>query len=408
VRTDHGERAESVWSGRAAELAKALRVDRTDPDVPGTSILIVGFRDPTSEAEDDPDELVQRIRKAATRFFWPAMVMYMRKLRIAVVRDGRDEPIQVNREPAVAPFVECYRRRGEAGHTLHEPGDLAVRRIPIQLPDRRDGTRLGTGYADLVVRLAAEGDRSELRDHVAMFRGPGMVVRYWDRSGLTIGMRPFHAVLVCGEARDPANVDPTDHEVELFLRHAEPPGHDKWDSTPALKREYKRGYGKALEQLRSKVNEELRKLLAPQPIQGTKGPDRLQKRFPIGPRGGRGSEPSAFHFSNLSARYDGERWHFRGQMQPDRFGLAWQATLSLNELGEDGRAVDAVAIASLSIEADGAAHRLADGTATIEAGADVRAVSFRGTSEPVVGAAAGPGELGFEITGRLGHVEGAG
>ena len=135
------------------------------------------------------------------------------------------------------------------------------------------------------MRLAPEDEKRRFVGHVAFFRGPGMVVKYWDRSGLAQGMRPFHAIVVAGLARDPQAPSEADKEVERFLRDAEPPGHDEWMSTAALKDAWKPGYAKALEQLKDRITRELRELLVPKPSHGSRGPERLQKRFPIGRRG---------------------------------------------------------------------------------------------------------------------------
>ena len=149
-------------------------------------------------------------------------------------------------------------------------------------------------------------------DTSAFFRGPGMVVKYWDRSGLAQGMRPFHAIVVAGLARDPQAPSEADKEVERFLRDAEPPGHDEWMSTAALKDAWKPGYAKALEQLKDRITRELRELLVPKPSHGSRGPERLQKRFPIGRRGTSEGEPSAFRFADLGASFNGTRWEVSG------------------------------------------------------------------------------------------------
>ncbi|MCA9605243.1 MAG: hypothetical protein KC619_06600, partial [Myxococcales bacterium] len=196
-----GRRAESVWSSEARALADELRLARV-ADQPGTTIQIVGFRDPTRE-DEPPEATLAAIEEAAARFFWPAMVAGRRGLRVAVAR-GDEDPREVSIEgrTEIAPFLACLRGRAQPSASLDAPGDVVVRRIPLEIPATRDGAAATRGEVDLVVRLAPEGERHHpWVDRVAQFRGPGMVVRYWDRRGLLLGMRPFHAMLVAGLAR---------------------------------------------------------------------------------------------------------------------------------------------------------------------------------------------------------------
>jgi hypothetical protein len=333
------------------------------------------------------------------------MVMETRRLKVSVGSNAKVDLVTVTNDPAVQPFVECYQRRSEPSPELEMPGDIAVRRLPLAVPAVRDGSAAVAGQVDLVVRLASPGARDPLLGQVALFRGSGMVVAYWDRSSLIVGQRPFHAVLVCGIARSPADPSPEDHAVELFLRAAEPPGHDQWLSTPSLKQTYRRGYAQALERLKDLVTRELRKLLSPRFAQGKKGPDRLQKRFPIGPRGGPGGKDAAFHFSRLDARFDGSRWHFSGEIRPSYLGRTWHATLSLQELGEEGDVIDRVSIDRVTIETPGVEQQVEHGVALIEAEASVRELSFSGISAAFDPKSGFFGELGLEIAGRLGELE---
>jgi hypothetical protein len=397
---DGGVRAESIWSPLSAELARRLHMQREPRS--GTSILVVGFRDPAADVQDGMRGLAQRIGQAATRYFWPAMVMETRRLRLTLALEAGERLVAPDADPLIAPFLQCYLARGQAAaETLVKPGDIARRRIAVELPEARSGPQ-GTAYADLVVRLADERSAHPLCGHVAMFRGPGMVVRYWDRSNLALGVRPFHAVLVCGEARDPKQPSDTDRNLERFLRAAEPPGHDEWTSTPALKQHYKRGYARALQRLKDQIGEELRAMLLAQPKLGSQGPDKLQRRFPIGGHGARESEPAVFHFSRLSARFEAGRWQFSGAVRPERRQQAWHAELRLHELGEDGEKLAELRIERFELESKRAASTLSDGIATIEAPAVHEEVAFRGESTPLESGLVGV--LGLEITGMTGAV----
>lgn len=46
-----------------------------------------------------------------------------------------------------------------------------------------------TGHVKLCVRLADDTANDEQVGHVAMFRSPGMVVKYWNRRNIALGAR---------------------------------------------------------------------------------------------------------------------------------------------------------------------------------------------------------------------------
>jgi hypothetical protein len=289
---DVATHAESIWSEQAAQLAATLHLGRTNRDSAGTSILVLGFRDPAAERERSTDELAQDIRHAIEREFWPATVMPGRRLVTWVASNGQGRTITRKDFHATAPFVQCYEGRASVLKMLSDPGDVVTQDISIEVPARRDGsTRATKGIVSLCVRLAREQEPRELLGRLAMFRGPGMVIRYKDHSSLATSARPFHAIAACGTARNPGAPTPADDAVERFLRAAEPPGHDRWESTATLKAEYERGYAKALEQFDKQVSAALKAIVVAQPKHGQRGPERLRRRFPIGVTGGGGARP---------------------------------------------------------------------------------------------------------------------
>lgn len=401
---DGSQRAESIWEREALARAKPLMLER--PDRSGTTVLILGFRDPAHEADDSVASLTPRIREAALKYFWPSMLMDTRRLRLFAVTDGKENALTIDPTDRLFAFVECYRNRHSPSDGFDKPGDIATKTIPVEIPAPIGQEQSITGEVDLVVRLTARDPGDPYVGQVALFRGPGMVVRYWDRSGLTAAMQPFHAVLICGQARNPRASSETDQAIERFLRAAEPPGHDDWISTPALKQEFKRGYAKSIARLKDRVSEELRKLLSARPRVGTEGPDKLKKRFPIGVRGGSKREPSPFYFSHLDARFDGSRWWFKGEIRPARLNTPWHAELRLQELGEDNKPVDSVPIDAFSTNGAPAEYRLVDGCARVTASATVSRLRFEGSSAAWQSASSILGELEITITGRLGEEHG--
>jgi hypothetical protein len=406
-------RAESLWAHPARETAEALGLQRHDAERTGTSILVLGFRDPAADAERTPAELAEGIRGAIEREFWPAIAM--RRLSTWVAAGGGG--LLSEREFKLArPFFDCYRRsclgpaaseRAHAGEAfgdlsneaLIDAGDVVYRDLEVEIPARRDDAMPATkGHVRLAVRLCGEHEGSELMGHVAMFRSPGMVVRYMDQRGLVKSSRPFHALVACGTARAPEAILDSDRAIERFLRAAEPPGHDRWDVTETLKNDYERGYKKALDQLSSKVIETLKLLLLDSPTQGKRGPERLRKKFPLGIKGsgGGGGARSAFRFSDVQARFEAGRWWFRGEVRPVSKLPSWACEIRLAEIGEDGGKVGEVAVESMT--ADAGSVEVVLGNALIRT--EAPALQFEGTSALGPPASSGRRALTLEIHSR--------
>ena len=375
-----GHRAESVWGQDAYDLSHALGfAGRADHQV-GTSICIVGFRDPTEDEDSDVGTLVERTRRSIVEYFWPAMTLKRRRLRAAVGSGDQTHNVAVDDEN-VRPFVLAWRKRATPDSQLARPGDVVVRDLPFAIPARRSGQPGVKGCVRLIVRLHDEHHSHPRAGQVAYFRGPGMVLDYHDRRRLSLGMRPFHAVLACGVARDPDNVEETDHAIEQFLRMAEPPSHDRWEPTQRLKDSYVRGYAKALKQLTQCVDDELKRLLVVRSTDGRKGPERLQKRFPIGESGPRQKRPMAFRIRNLKAQLDATAWTLHGSIEPVRPGHPWLAELRVAEIGEHGLEGDPLPVLNLKLEGPAEA-RIDAGVATITAPASTTSLKFSALAEP--------------------------
>lgn len=398
-RVKTGERAVSLWDDKARELARKLHLVRPDK-VTGTTILVVGFRDPTDE-NDDPDlpDLRRRIRESAARFFWPAM-SYQRPLRIFV----DDE--QVVESDEVAAFAATWRRRGQLDARLEKPGDVVLVQIPVEVPRlRSEKAGPNDAVCDLLVRLGEPGAPNErTRDsQLAVFRGPGMVVNY--RSTHPGSNLPrFHAILACGVGRAPEQPTAADQRVEKFLRKCEPPGHDEWNATSSLRMDYVKGGRLALTQLFDAVRKAIHELLTPPQQDAHRGPELLQRRFPLGNVGDPTPTATAspFHFRNLHAEFVDRRWRFRGVVEPATPGHAWTATITLKMLGDDGSDTGRLKIAEFNLDNPrGSKHESnVDGSVQISAKRTIDELKFDGISEPL------PDhdqlcELGLEISGEM-------
>jgi hypothetical protein len=384
-----GCRAESVWDGKATELATKLRLTR---DGSGTSVMIAGFRDPTRSEERSMEEFAEDILAASATYFWPALMGNNPRLSVSTTVANDERDLVLSEDEELSNFIECYRAslRDRAGDALEEPGDIATRNIEVEVPPKQSGRESTTATATLAVRLARE-DTGDLSKCVAPFRNAGMVINYWDRSHVAVNARPFHAALICGEARDPGNPTESDSALEEFLRLAEPPAHDDWQSTEKLRETYKQGYAKAVNSLKRSVRDELADLTTPETSGSERGPDRLSRRFPINPRGqggltggpGRGKSP--LHFRDLGGEFAVDTWQFDGVIEPDtKTHQGWKCEVSLYRLGEDGERLDIVPLEGLAVESFGTeTTELDNGTFSIEAESDVSAVEFSGWSVAV-------------------------
>lgn len=395
-----GLRAVSVWDDDAQDLARRLHIDR-QPKVTGTTILVVGFRDPTGEGQDGVPALLDKIRQSAVRYFWPAM-HFARPLRIQV----GGMPVSVSDE--VAPFVTAWQQRDAAGAQLVRPGDVARRSIPTHLPRRREGKEHPDqrGICELIVRLAEPAQKSQelgaLDNRVALFRGAGMVVKYFSPDPTGILPR-FHAILAVGTGRAD-RATPSDEYVEAFFRASEPPGHDEWHLTERLRVEFTQGGGARITNLFDEVRKALREMLLPPTSDAQRGPELLQRRYPLGavgtPQASAGS--TAFHFTGLEATFSDGCWRFAGTVEPKNRGHAWTVTIALKILGDDGGNVDDLKIAELTLRDPkrGKVERTADGAAILSATRTTDGLAFTGISERL---ADGDQlcELGLEISGEL-------
>ncbi|EDM81680.1 hypothetical protein PPSIR1_22224 [Plesiocystis pacifica SIR-1] len=400
VEVSGGRRAESIWAKTAQTLAERLGIAR-EHQYSGTTILVLGFREPALEQARSPAQIASELGREAARWFWPAMEPSFRGLELRVGGSSRAS-LEAEEHAELAPFVDAWRRRNQASTEtkLERPGDLARVPLSVELPRGRGETRRTRGEVELIVRLADEDAPASRR--LATFRGAGMVVEYRDFSGLS-GLRPFHAILACGLGRAPGEASDEDRVIERFLRDAEPPGHDAWGVTPALKDGWLRGSGQVFVRLWDSVQAALRQLLAPPVEAGVEGPERLRKRFPLG-RTGRASSASQtiFALRDFDARLDDEVWRFHGTITPELDARPWRVALSLHHLAEDGSHARPLAIESLTTEPPLAiVHR--EDTIEVAVPLGVSALALTGRSVPVEDELRHT-EIGLRVVGEQGEV----
>lgn len=369
----------SLWGSTVELLAEQLSVGR--PKTPGTSAMIVGFRDPARDHTPSLESLKRELADAAAKYFWPAM--YRDELKVNVQVDSETTEVDVDDHPAVQPFVDAYANRYNGETRLETPGDVAGRDIKLNLPKNNDGTETERGPVRLAARLASPVEDPTLRNHVAMFRGAGMVVKYYDQSRVSFGDRNFFGVLAAGTARSTGAPRKSDQEIDRFLRFAEPPEHDDWRSTENLKQQYMQGYRKAIVNLEADIREELRNLVS----RGGRGernlPENVLKKFPIHGQGRRSSSPANSQSFELdgTAFFNSDRWCFSGSVEPEADDHSgWTAEVSLTGVGEDGTKYQQIPIDSVDVDMEDVDITEEDGAMILQASPGVGRVELQGES----------------------------
>ncbi len=292
---------ESAWLPDDSPLLDdlMLRRDRLPAGVrkneaTGTSILIVGFTDPQTEAGATTQQLADSFVEAAATNFWPAMMRGSLSVIVERYVDDADEPIKSEHvDPrtvaGVNELCDAYEKHvsGATTPVLINPGDVASVVVPLNVPatrKRAKGIRAHdeqSAECRLLVRLAdPDAGSSDPRvAQVAYTRGRAMVVRYQPRASV-VGGRPFHAVVLAGTMAGRANEQ---IGAEQFLRIAEPPAHDKWAYSSDLGERYARGAKKALDDFHARVTEELQRILRPPVSRQSEGPEILRRLLQIKP-----------------------------------------------------------------------------------------------------------------------------
>lgn len=362
-----GGRHVSLWGEDAARVASDLSADR--PNEPGTSLTIVGFREPgrSQPTGEAAHEMAEEIKQAAVENFWPAISR--KQLEVCVQDPSDDDPRPANFETvgSVRPFLEAYTDLYKREDEFGESGGTSSRVIKFDFPGRKDDTETPIeGQVSLSVRTAAPAEEA-LRNQVAVFRGAGMVVQYVSMDDAARYGPDFHAVLACGRARTELGEDHTelDESVEALLRAAEPAAHNEWTGTPRLKNTYKRGCVKTVTNLQStRLRDSLRELVADE--QGEDG-DRIrsmEKFFPgtsgIGDGGGPSPTPGSPGISAVAREihelsFGDGRWEAEMTLEREDGQEEWGARVWLNQMMEGGRDGDRLPISTVHVlDGDGA------------------------------------------------------
>lgn len=355
----------SVWNDEADEIASRLGLDQREE--PGTSIVIPGFCSPVGDLHPDPDEIVEKFRHAAERYFWPAIWRGELQLEIG---QGELEEVTVDDDSPVHPFVECLEGRADPDDELQSPGDVATTSYPVEF--EKKGEDPFKAKVEVSARkVYTSGPDDEYLNEVALMRGSGMVVRYESYDSIAQRGHDFNGVLTAGRARSwgnpEAEVTDEDKLLEAVLEDAEPAAHDTWDNTNKLTDNWGGDRVTEVRRLRkSALEDAIKGLVEINPERSGKRIDALSEILdyddtvetssgddddddtPVEPTFGIGH-----HGEDLSLSDDGRQWEFETTVE--------------RPAGESGEYSAAVSIAKLSNDNSKAGYYDVDPDSTNEA-----------------------------------------
>ena len=321
-----GPCAESIWADDT--LAAKLFLDRAHSKDPGTTALIVGFYEPEEDDRRDLNEIADDIIVSAERWFWPAMTGASPRLEVeAVVEKGGSEVYSRTADPVLrwAPFVAA-RENQITGKTARDPGDTAETTLPFEITKKVFPE--ADAHPDIKTELDLRVHRGDdgLADHeransVAIFRGAEMVVRYVEAKRKPLDDKPFFGVLLAGNAQGNTGKH---NKVDEFFRASEPPLHDEWKFTTAVKSNYKQGSRVRLARLFDDLQETLGQLVEEAVAPEEKGPELLAKLFPLGHTHA-SQKKQTVKTRITSSTYNSGKWEIEGTTVCVKFkGEPWQ------------------------------------------------------------------------------------
>lgn len=414
---DEGGRPYSVWGDESAHLSERLGMGRRENEY-GTSVSVLGFCEPGGNTQASVDEIAAGIADEASKWFWPAMLQG--SLEVTVETDGELFEVEADTCEAARPFIDCVQKRHETREVLEQPGHVGVRTPEFDIQNKASSSlsegedqMTQSGPIAVYARLADPDDPGPMSNHVALIRGAGMVVKYYNRNRVVYGGRSFHGVVLAGKARTWTDDEPTtaDEDIDDYLKAAEPPRHNDWEYTKKLKSNYESGSGSTVKNLQRKlITDAIKDLVRQTREEGRLVAGRLANRLNIpdgkgdggdgdGGEGGGGSQVFS-GTSNIEFDAETDRWEFSGfaKIEADDWE-AWEVEVELRMKDEENRPVGTVPIESGSFESETEGVWFDDSgdTVTVRGGSHVDNFSFSGTS------ASDPfrGETEVNVNGRV-------
>lgn len=372
---DQGRRAVSITGEEATEIATdQLHVEAADErsDSPGTTAVVIGFREP-SRSRRSPAKVVERIGELAARYYWPLIVEG--GLKVSVEGPNDDEPNEVHPEDVdwLTPFIEAYDQYEAADDELDEAPDVATTEVPVTIP--HNGDQPTDGEVTLAVR-SEDGDYDKFKNQVAMFRGARHVVKYrqYGYTARTAGQE-FHGLLLAGRARYSSDVNEddvaeSDATVEDFFRKAEPEAHNTWEQEVSkLENNYPGGHEEITTLIEDRVPSTLEDLLIDAGTDETESMESVGGQFPYfsggpshGPtkRNSPGGGSSVVENVSRKLSHPGDRYECTGTIElVGQPADQWEFEIEIGVVDAGGNQFDTVAL-------DDVSARAADGTGDVD------------------------------------------
>lgn len=244
-------------------LADSLYLSRGSDD-PGTSILVVGFYDPSSEEAIDLQTVSTNIQRLAAINFWPAIAMNKLEVKVSTW-NGREQlgefPVEPDR--LQSEYIDALQKfqNNELSVHLENEGDVVSKRITLNIPKRRVEPKHSSSEHEAILLVRRDDEFSaEFANEVVFYRSQGMIVSRRSFPTIGAGSHPYRAIVITGEAAGDLDAD---RHGELFLRAAEPPAHNRWVLTPEIKDAYVLGGGAALQSFYERVRETIHEIVQP-------------------------------------------------------------------------------------------------------------------------------------------------
>lgn len=371
----------SAWGDEAESVANQIGIPT--PETNGTSVSVLGFCPPGSDKQPNTDELADDIAQEASKWFWPAMLRGT--LEVSIKTDSGTHEVATTECEDVVPFVECIRSRESTVDVLDKPGDVAVESRKFDIPDKKPGEtgeeedpETEDGPIDIYARLADPERGLGLKNRVAFVRGPGMVVKYYDRNRIVYGDRTFHGVVLAGKARTWDDI-PTqaDQDIEELLTAAEPPTHKNWEKTRNLLEKYVEDDATSCINNLQKglITDALTSLVQVSREGGEFVAAGLAERLSLpevgteegagrgsggggggggsGGGGGGGGSPTVTGDRSVTFNHDENRWSFEGDIHVGvRPHGVWELRVTIQQLSEEEKVVDEIPVGVVSCTDD--------------------------------------------------------
>ncbi|SFR53389.1 hypothetical protein SAMN04487947_2026 [Halogeometricum rufum] len=367
----------SAWGDEAESIVNQIGVPT--PQREGTSVSVLGFCPPGSDNQPNVEDLADDIAQEASKWFWPAMLRG--SLEVNIETDSDTRVVDTTECEEVIPFVECIRSRESTVDVLDKPGDIAVTSPTFEIPDKKPGETeeeedpaTEDGPINVYARLADPERDLGLKNRVALVRGPGMVVKYYNRNRIVYGDRTFHGVVLAGNART-WNGESTqaDRDIEDLLTAAEPPTHKNWEKTRNLLEKYAEDDATScINNLqRNLITEALKSLVQVSREGGEFVAAGLAERLSLpeagaeggsgsgggggggsgggGGGGGGGGSPTVTGDRSVTFDHNEGRWSFEGDINVGvhPHGI-WELRVTIQQLSEEGNVIDQIPVGVVS------------------------------------------------------------